>query len=105
MVGAHISAMEFPDMFPLHLKHLMVYVGAGVLLACTPRPGFGEAKPVPVKFDTVDLVKLKGLFYPSDKKTDAACVILVHEIGGNIRQKGWKGLGLGLQKQGYAVLS
>ncbi len=61
--------------------------------------------PVPVKFETADQVELRGLYYPSAKKTDAACVIMLHDTAGNIREKGWSSLADALQTKGYAVLT
>src|SRR5689334_22499471 len=107
MGGAHISATEGSHMRRLHLNRLLLCVAGGLLFGGLPLQGFGQTKPQTVKFDTVDQVTLKGQYYPSDKKVEAACVILLHEIGPgkNSRQKGWKELALKLQKQGLAVLT
>src|SRR5262249_23029334 len=56
-----------------------------------------------VQFETVDKVDLRGTFYPSSKPK-AACVILLHKIGGNRQQNGWDSLAQELQKE-FAVLS
>src|SRR5262249_57696836 len=46
----------------------------------------------------------KGYEYESEKKTDAPCVMLVHDITGNCQQKGWDSLARKLQEKGFAVL-
>jgi pimeloyl-ACP methyl ester carboxylesterase len=57
-----------------------------------------------VTFDTVDQVKLQGLYYPSTKGKKAPAVLMLHKIGGSSTQDGWDKLALDLQKAGFAVL-
>jgi pimeloyl-ACP methyl ester carboxylesterase len=57
-----------------------------------------------VAFDTVDQVRLQGLFYPSKKGKKAPVVLMLHKIGGNAAQDGWDKLAQDLQKADYAVL-
>jgi hypothetical protein len=105
MGGAHISATEVWHMLQLHLKRLMFCLAAGLVWACVSQSVLGQAKPVKVNFETADQVTLHGLYYPSEKKTNAACVLFLHEIGGKSNQKSWNAFAKKLQKQGYAVLS
>src|SRR5262245_58536056 len=61
-----------------------------------------------IKFDTVDGVELRGVFYSSTgprtgKK--ASCVMLLHKIGGSSTEDGWDQLAHDLQKAGFCVLS
>jgi pimeloyl-ACP methyl ester carboxylesterase len=83
-------------------------LGLGMVLGliCLPqaRAADDAAKPQKVKFMTSDRVELKGYYYASEKKTDAPCVMFVHDIGGNCQQKGWDSLARKLQEKGFAVL-
>jgi pimeloyl-ACP methyl ester carboxylesterase len=58
-----------------------------------------------VNFLTPDGVKLRGQFYPADKKC-LATVIMLHPVGEGKSMKApeWKNLALALQKAGYSVL-
>jgi len=70
-----------------------------------PRLSHAQPQPRPVKFPTVDHVFLEGKFYPSEKKTDAATVLLLHSIGEDSSKKEWQNLAKELQKGGHAVLA
>src|SRR5262245_19076486 len=60
--------------------------------------------PCRVQFESADKVQLHGVFYPSPLRKDAACVLLLHRIGGNSQQEGWDALATELQRNGFAVL-
>lgn len=68
-------------------------------------PAQGVAAGEKVRFDTFDRVTLRGTYYPSSKGTKAACVLLLHQIGGNSGQEGWASLAKTLQEKGFAVLA
>jgi hypothetical protein len=55
-----------------------------------------------VRFETVDGVQLRGVYYPA--KRQAPCVLLLHALGHGSQQKVWRELATTLQKKGYAVL-
>jgi hypothetical protein len=81
-------------------------LAAGLVLA-VPQTGFGQASqapPEPIKFETADGVIIKGTFYPSKKGAKAACVLLLHELGGSSQQKGWDELAKKFQAKGLVVL-
>jgi pimeloyl-ACP methyl ester carboxylesterase len=67
--------------------------------------------PVPVRraesvtFGTVDGVELAGTFYPSDRGKKAACVLLLHRLGGSSEEAAWRPLAEELQRAGCAVLA
>lgn len=61
------------------------------------------AQPEDASIDTLDRVRLRGVFAPG--KAKAPCVILLHNIGGKRTDKGWKELIEALAKKEYAVLS
>jgi hypothetical protein len=65
---------------------------------------FAQDNVEKVAFDTVDQVKIQGVFYPSAKLKKAPAVMLIPKIGGNSTEAGWNSLALDLQKAGYAVL-
>ena len=58
-----------------------------------------------VRFDTVDGVELKGAYWPSTKLKKGPVAILLHKIGANSRDQGWKDLSEELHKAGFGVLS
>src|SRR5262245_52227622 len=64
-----------------------------------------EQKAEKAKFETVDGVKLEGLFYASSKGRKAPCAILLHRYGGKIAEDGWETLAQALQDKGFAVLA
>jgi alpha-beta hydrolase superfamily lysophospholipase len=57
-----------------------------------------------VRFRTADGVTIKGSFYPGEN-TNAATVILLHNLNENRKKKNWLNLAVELQKKGYAVLT
>jgi alpha-beta hydrolase superfamily lysophospholipase len=57
-----------------------------------------------VKFDTADGVEIHGTFYPSNLGAKAACVMMLHSMGGNCEQEGWSDLAKKLQAKDFAVL-
>jgi pimeloyl-ACP methyl ester carboxylesterase len=57
-----------------------------------------------VKFDSVDGVELHGTFYPSRLGSKAACVLMLHALGGSCEQEGWADLAKKLQEKDLAVL-
>lgn len=79
-----------------------------VIAQISTRPPLADSTPPvkswPVWFESADQVQLSGTFYPSQHGKEAACVLLVHKIGGNSQQEGWDALATELQKQGFAVL-
>ena len=77
----------------------------GISLAAGPLPANAQDNTERVKFDTWDMVELRGTFYPSSKVNKAPAVILLHSMGGSSSQEGWPELAAKLQKEGYAVLS
>jgi hypothetical protein len=93
-------------MSPRHLHRWWPGLTAALALVLAPPVPLAaeQARPAKVHFTTVDGVKLKGFFYPSDKKAEAPCVILVHDVAGSCQQKGWDSLALKLQARGNAVL-
>lgn len=91
-------------MHPLPLRRLLLCLGAGLALAALPQPAGAADKPGKVKFTTADGVELHGLFYPSTKRSEGPCAILLHDLRGRVKDKGWDELAAGLHKQGFAVL-
>jgi hypothetical protein len=57
-----------------------------------------------VRFRTADGVTIKGSFYPGEN-TNAATVILLHNLNENRKKRNWLNLAVELQKKGYAVLT
>lgn len=76
-----------------------------VALAGSPVAPAAPAEPRKVHFETVDEVTLEGTFYPAERKTEAPCALLLHDIGGNCQQPGWVSLAKRLQQAGFAVLA
>jgi alpha/beta hydrolase fold len=58
-----------------------------------------------VKFDTADFVEIHGTLYAGGNGAKSACVILLHQLGGNSQQEGWGALAEQLQKKGFTVLA
>jgi pimeloyl-ACP methyl ester carboxylesterase len=87
-----------------HARRLLLCLGAGLAFASFPHVARSQDKPNKVKFLTADQVEIHGLYYPSTKKTDGPCAILLHDVPGNMREKGWDSLAAALHKQGFAVL-
>jgi hypothetical protein len=89
-----------------HLRPTSPGLLAALVLALAPAAGSGQQpKPVKVHFFSVDRVDLRGFFYPSKKGKDAPCVLMLHQLGGNCKEKGWEALALKLQAKGFAVLT
>ena len=60
-----------------------------------------ESKAEAITFDTIDGVKIKGTWWPSEKGRKAPTVLLLHNFegtkGGDSHQDGWDSLGDRLQ--------
>src|SRR5262249_22254161 len=101
---------RYPPMRPLTLVvlalGLSLVLGSPVLPRARAADDKGEEK---VKFDTVDGVELRGVFYssmvPSRSGKKAPCVLLLHKIGGSCTEDGWDQLAHDLQKAGFCVLA
>jgi alpha-beta hydrolase superfamily lysophospholipase len=80
-------------------------LAAGLIVSLLPTAALGQAnKPIKANFESVDGVALRGIYYPSAKRTDAPCVLILPAIGTDIKRKGWDSLALKLQAKGCAVL-
>jgi hypothetical protein len=94
----------------LQSRRPLLCLVAGAVLASLPGAGLAQnnaasqTNATKVSFLTADQVKLRGLYLPSTKKSEGPCAILLHDLGGNIKEKGWDSLAAALHKQGFAVL-
>jgi hypothetical protein len=77
------------------------------LLLQAPAPARAQQKGnnETVKIETVDGVTLKGTYWPGNKQKKSPVAILLHRIGGQSSENGWKDLAEDLQKADFAVLS
>jgi pimeloyl-ACP methyl ester carboxylesterase len=57
-----------------------------------------------VRLQTADSVHLRGTYYPPNR-VKAPCVLLLHPLGSDSRQKPWRELAATLQRKGFAVLA
>lgn len=85
-------------------------LGAGTLaclalFALAGRAPAQQAKPSPVRINTVDGVELHGQFYTGSKGKESPTVIMLHPLGKSSTQKGWSALARELQKNGYSVIT
>ncbi len=63
-----------------------------------------KGKGEKVHFNTVDGVKIEGIFYPGAKQSSPT-VMMLHALGEDSRKKGWVALAESLNKDGNAVLT
>src|SRR5438552_1265886 len=96
--------MEESDMLRSSLGRITSCLLAGLTLALGAPASHAAPKPEKINFDTADKVQLVGTFYGSDKGKKAPCALMIHNIGNNRNQEGWKGLAEKLQERGVAVL-
>lgn len=75
-------------------------------LAISPRSLADDKSNIEhVKFDTADFVEIHGTLYAGGNGAKSACVIFLHQLGGNSQQEGWNQLAEQLQKKGFTVLA
>ncbi len=94
-------------MRPFTLAGLALGLALGLAFAVPPRARAADraGDDDKVKFETVDLVELHGVWYPAKQGKKAPCVLLLHKIKGKSTEDGWDALAKDLQTAGYAVLS
>lgn len=85
--------------------HILGALALGAALVPSAHAAPRLEKPREVKFETADGVELQGTFYRGPRDRDAACVLLLHDVGRHRGEDGWVDLARALQRQGQSVLA